>query len=269
MTYQMKTISLILLFFACTCAKTQNFQLIREYNLTAQPIAFSVDPLGSVYVVFENGSLVKYDSRGTQFSFSGRKSNSSTWQIDASNPYKIIVFNRDLQIADIYNAQFSKINSIDFSVLETNDIALMCSSYDNAFWTLSYLNMELIRFSEQLSIILKTNTSLIADLKSFSPSILHESGTNLLLAQKNGQAFVFDMYGNIRIKMSEKADCWSLDKDVLYCVHSDSIKAYHIVLHENTTVLTELKNADDFIVVLPWIAVLSDKRILLYKKYNR
>ena len=58
-----------IIIFCLHLCKTQNFQLIREYNLTAQPIAFSVDPLGSVYVVFENGSLVKYDSGKYPFCF--------------------------------------------------------------------------------------------------------------------------------------------------------------------------------------------------------
>ncbi|HBG71786.1 MAG: hypothetical protein A2W93_06250 [Bacteroidetes bacterium GWF2_43_63] len=241
---------------------------MREYILTEQPAAFSVDPMGSIYVVFDNGSMLKYDTTGTPVAIPGRKGKSSVWQIDASNPYKIIVFNRDMQVADIYSSQFAKINSIDFTLLETGDIAMLCSSYDNAFWTLTSSTVELVRFSEQLTVTSKTNAGLLMDVKMYSPTVLQESDDHVLLAQKKGPAYIFDQFGNLQLRFNEAADYWSLDGDVLYYVLNDTLQAYHTRLHEKAIVETELKDIRGIAVSAQWIAILVHKKILLFRKNN-
>ncbi|KAF5030617.1 hypothetical protein DSECCO2_636290 [anaerobic digester metagenome] len=244
----------------------QNLQSVRQYELTDHPAAFSVDPMGAVYVVFENGSLLKYDTTGAPVAIPGRKSKSGSWQIDASNPYKIIVFNRDLQVADIYSSQFAKINSIDFSLLETGDILMLCSSYDNAFWTLSALNFDLVRLSEQLTITSGTNAGLLMDVKMYTPTVLQESAANVLLAQKGGPAYIFDQYGNLQLRLNERADYWSLNGDVLYYMLNDSLNAYHIQLHERAIIETGLNKICGLVVSSQWIAVLTNKKINLFRK---
>lgn len=247
-------------------AHAQNLQPVREYALTEQPAAFSVDPMGAVYVVFENGSLLKFDTTGTPVAIPGRKSKSGFWQIDASNPYKIIVFNRDLQVADIYSSQFAKINSIDFTLLETGDISMLCSSYDNAFWTLSALNFDLVRLSEQLTITSGTNAGLLMDVKMYTPTVLQESSANVLLAQKGGPAYIFDQYGNLQMRLNERADYWSLAGDVLYYMLNDTLNAYHTQLHEKAIIDTGLEKIKGMVVTSQWIAVLIDKKICLFRK---
>lgn len=256
----------ILILCVLVSTHAQTLQPVREYALTEQPAAFSVDPMGAVYVVYENGSLLKFDTTGAPVAIPGRKSKSGSWQIDASNPYKIIVFNRDLQVADIYSSQFAKINSIDFSLLETGDISMMCSSYDNAFWTLSALNFDLVRLSEQLTITSKTNAGLLMDIKMYTPSVLQESAANVLLAQKGGPAYIFDMYGNLQLRFNERADYWSLDGDVLYYMLNDSLNAYHTQLHENAVIETRLEKIRGLVVSSQWVVVLTDKKINLFRK---
>ncbi|HPF01310.1 MAG TPA: hypothetical protein PKY63_11625 [Bacteroidales bacterium] len=258
----------ILFLHMCMLTYSQSPHPVREYKLSEQAAAFSVDPMGSVYVVFENGSLLKFDTTGTPVAIPGRKSKSSFWQIDASDPYKIIVFNRDLQIADIYSSDFAKINNIDFSMLETGDISLMCSSYDNAFWTLSALNMDLVRLSEQLTITSKTNAGLLLDFKNFTPTILQESGTNILLAQKGGSAYIFDRFGNLRMHFNEKADYWSLDGDVLYYVLNDTLHAYQTQLHKEAIIETGCEKINGIAVSSQWMAILNEKKITLFRKSN-
>lgn len=258
----------IILLCAIGSTYAQNLQQMREYILTEQPAAFSVDPMGSVYVVFDNGSMLKYDTTGTPITVPGRKSKSSVWQIDASNPYKIIVFNRDMQVADIYSLQFAKINSIDFTLLETGDIAMLCSSYNNAFWTLTSSTVELVRFSEHLSITSTTNAGLLMDLSIFAPTVLQESDEHVLLAQKRGPAYIFDQFGNFQLRFNELADYWSIDGDVLYYVLNDTLHAYHTRLHEKAIVETEIKDIRGMAVSAQWIAILVHKKILLFEKNN-
>lgn len=256
----------ILILCVLVSTHAQTLQPVREYVLAEQPAAFSVDPMGAVYVVFENGSLLKYDTTGTPVAVPGRKSKSGFWQIDASNPYKIIVFNRDLQVADIYSSDFAKIHSIDFTSLETGDISMLCSSYDNAFWTLSALNMDLVRLSEQLTITSKTNAGLLMDLKMYTPTVFQESAANVLLAQKGGPAYIFDQYGNLQLRFDERADYWSLNGDVLYYVLNDTLNAYHTLLHEKATIETGLVKIRGLVVSSQWIVVLTDKKINLFRK---
>ncbi len=260
------SVIIILLLWPVLTAFAQDQQQVQVIQLAETPVAFSVDPKGAVYAVLENGSLIKYDTTGAPVSIPGRKTKSSEWQIDASNPYKIVVFNRDLQIADIYNAQLARINSIDFTSLETGDIALLCGSYDNSFWTLSSSNMELVRISEQLSTTSKTNLSLVVNDAEFSPDVMMESDSRLLIAQRSGPACLFDLFGNMQLRFSEPAKCWSFNGDILYSLRNDSISAYHTKLHETALLETGIKNISSFVVSTPWMVVLSENKIFLFRK---
>lgn len=243
----------------------QNLLHVRATELPEVPVAFSVDLMGAVYVVFENGSLIKYDTTGNAISNAGRKTKSSEWQIDASNPYKIIVFNRDLQVADIYNAQLSSINSIDFTLLETGDISLLCNSYDNAFWTLASSNLELVRYSEQLTITSKTNIGLNSNTTEFIPDIMMESDSRLLIAQKNGSARVFDLYGNIQLQYPDTAESWSLDNGVLFFLEKNQISAFQLQLKNLFVLENTGKKISDFAIRSQWLVCTNEKTIDLYK----
>lgn len=251
----------ILLLFACNSMQSQSIQQVQLIALPEIPAAFSIDPMGAVYVVSDNGGLVKYDSTGIPVSIPGRKTKSSEWQIDASNPYKIIVFNRDLQLADIYNAQLAKINSIDFTSLETGDIALLCGSYDNSFWTLSSSNMELVRFSEQLIPTSKTNLSLAISEADFAPDIMMESDSRLLIAQRGGSAYLFDLYGNLLIHYPEKAESWVFDNGILYYLQNDQIHAYHVQLQHHFVLLASELKLNDFFIRSQMLALQYDRTI--------
>lgn len=256
----------ILIVFATTAGVfSQNMNRVRTIELTETPVAFSVDLMGAVYIVFENGSLIKYDTTGKAISNAGRKTKSSEWQIDASNPYKIIVFNRDQQTADIYNSQLSKINSIDFTSLETGDIDLLCNSYNNSFWTLTSSNMELVRYSEQLAVSSKTNIGLANNANNFSPDIMMESDSRLLIAQKNGTAKIFDLYGNLQLQYPDTAVSWSLDNGTLFFLKQNQINAFQLQLKNYSVLENTSQTIAGFAIRSQWLACISEKKIDLYK----
>mgnify|MGYP001363732082 FL=1 len=68
----------ILILCVLVSTHAQTLQPVREYALTEQPAAFSVDPMGAVYVVYENGSLLKFDTTGAPVAIPGRKSKSGS-----------------------------------------------------------------------------------------------------------------------------------------------------------------------------------------------
>lgn len=258
---------IIILFIFQLPVLAQNITLVNEFELPTNPVAISVDPFGSVYTIFVNGNIIKTDTSGKQLATHMRKTNSSDWQIDASNPYKIIIFNRDLQIVDIYNSDFGKINTIDLSLLDIGDIALCCISYNNSFWILSSSNNELYHFSENLEIISKTNLSLMnVEIDNYSNCVLKESGSKLLLAEAKKQAYIFDIYGNFSNKFSKNSDVWEMDKDIIYYVQNDTLQAYHMRLHEEIVLPINVKNINKFIINGNWISILSKNKISLFKK---
>lgn len=257
-------ISLILIAFQPI--KAQNIEPIRVIDLGEKPVSFSVDPFGAVYVNLQNGSLQKYDTLGKATSLPGRRSRSSFWSVDASNPFKIILFNRDLQQADIISSGFSKTSSYDLNQLEAGDISLFCSSYDNAFWALTNENLTLIRYNEQWAATSQTNTRLLIGVEAFEPNILTESNRRILLAQRKGHAYIFDVFGNMLFHFPDSALNYATDNEVLYYLKNDSIHAYQTILHEKAFLPFNLNHIDDFAFSSPWFALLQDNKIFIFRK---
>ncbi len=259
------SILLLFLLFAET-AKGQALQPQRSIELTETPAAFSVDAFGAVYILQQNGSFIKYDSLGNAVALPGRKTSSSLWSIDTQNPYKIILFNRDLQQADMFNASFSKINSYNLSNIDAGDISLFCNSFNNGFWAFTSQNGNLIRFSEQWDIVSQTNTTTLIDEEGFLPDILIENEQKLLLAQRSGTAYLFDVFGNMLLRFPDKATNYAMENDILYFLVNDSIHAYQTVFHEETIVPFGLSSMSDFAFSSPWFAILSENKIFLFRK---
>ncbi|PKP04718.1 MAG: hypothetical protein CVU11_03985 [Bacteroidetes bacterium HGW-Bacteroidetes-6] len=247
-------------------AEGQNKQPQRSIELKEKPLAFSVDAFGNLFVLQQNGSLVKYDTTGNIISLPGRKTSSSLWAIDAQNPYKIILFNRDLQQADMFNASFSKINSYNLNNIDAGDIALFCGSHNSGFWAFTSQGRDLIRFDDQWGIVSQTNILTLLEQDDFVPDILIESDRKVLLAQREGTALIFDIFGNMLLRFPENANNYVLGNDILYFLKNDSIFAYQTVLHEETNIQFGIKNISNFAFSSPWFAIMSDNKIFLFLK---
>lgn len=245
-------------FVSMPLAKGQQERLIQ---LEEQPVAWAVDALGNAYLMSESGSIVRYDSTGNMISTPVRRSRSSNWQIDASNPHKIIVFNRDFQEVYFFSSELSLLSTIHLEKVAEAEFDLFCGSYDNGFWGLTSEPTELIRFSDKLQVTVRTSTSLLRNQENAIPFQMMESGSKVLLAYKNQGANLFDLYGNLIMQFPATADCYSLQGDIIYYMIEGRIVAYHSVLHKEEPLLLPEGKIKGFQIISGRVAIMYEKAL--------
>ncbi|MGL4598546.1 MAG: hypothetical protein ACRCYO_13595 [Bacteroidia bacterium] len=160
----------------------------------------TTDPLGNVYLA-QNDELNKYDASGNLVRNYSDKTFGTISSIDATNPLRILVFNRDFaRIAFLDNTLTANGDPVRLEMLGFANASLAASSHDNGLWIYDPLNYELIRFDRNLAIERRTGN--LAQLIGIDlhPDFMMQQENYLLLNDPNRGVFLFDIFGTY-IKM--------------------------------------------------------------------
>lgn len=156
----------------------------------------SFDVLGNMYMVQKNNQIVKYDSKGNLlYSYTNAASQSIT-AMDCNNPLQTIVFFKDLGKIQYLDKNLAELASaIELFNLNFDDVAMICSSYNNGLWMYENSEKKLCRLNSELEI---TNTSTRLDQLIHTGFEIHkmiEVADQLLVMDTMYGIYLFDIYG--------------------------------------------------------------------------
>lgn len=187
----------------------------------------SVDQLGNFYLVVKN-NVIKYDKNGKRINQYSNQRYGEVSSIDATDPYKIVLFYEDFRIAIILDNQLSENGSpLDMQFSEFNQPILACRAYNTGIWTFDQLLCRLYRLNLSLEVNQSTgNLTQILGYK-IEPNFMLEYNNNLYLNNPKTGILVFDQFGtytkNIAITGLNK---FQVTEKAIYFVQDELIKKY-------------------------------------------
>lgn len=240
-----------------------SFDLIRKIPHKANFL--ETDILGNIYLMDGDG-IRKYDLEGNKVQETGQIAFGDETSLDATDPLKILVYYRDYgQISILDNGLGARGERLKLDELGVFGGNAICRSYNNAIWVFDQVNVELVRFGEQLEIINRSRN--LQQLLGYVPNPIemHETSKNLYLNDPEKGILVFDIYASYYKTITIKgiAEFKIRERQLFYRI-DDQLYAYDLVLGENSEKLMELNKAIDFSLIEDKLIVLRVDGVYIY-----
>ncbi len=202
-----------------------NYQLIKSFESEARLI--SVDQLGNFYLVVKN-NIIKYDRDGKHINQYSNQRYGEISSIDATDPYKIVVFYEDFRVIIILDNQLSENGSpLDMQFSDFDQPVLACRAYNTGVWMFDQLLYKLYRLT--LSLVEVQSTGNLTQILGYKlqPNFMMEYNNTLYVNNPESGILVFDQFGtytkNISIKNLER---FQVTEKAIFYIENEQIKKY-------------------------------------------
>ncbi len=203
------------------------YRLIESFESEARLI--TGDQLGNFYLV-EKNNVIKYDREGKRINQYNNQRYGKIMSIDATDPYKILLWYEDFRVIVILDNQLSENASpIDLQFTDFDQPTLACRAYNTGIWLYDQLLFKLYRLTLSLEEVHSTgNLTQILGYK-MQPNFMKEYNNTLYVSNPETGILVFDQYGtyvkNILIK---GLDQFQVTEKAIYYIEDGLIKKYRI-----------------------------------------
>ncbi len=222
-------ISLLEIFFGLSAepansnffSSLQETDTIKVWTKAAETIA--ADQLGQFYLV-NNGSLVKYDSRGdSAYSWSEPKTGAIT-RIDAGDPMRILVYQKDFNLLRFLNNRLAPSSG----VIRLDDLGItvplaVASSRQGGFWVVDGTSFRLRQINMQLRTLVESAPLNLPSGKGSTDYRLTESGDQVMLLIPGKEIQVFDLFANLLRKIPLKVPSFNVYANQILLVYPHRI----------------------------------------------
>jgi hypothetical protein len=224
--------------------QNSKFTLVKSIPTTSSFL--TTDNLGNSYLL--SGSILeKYDADGNFLkNFSNKNLGPPTF-VDATNPFKILVFYKSFQqIILLDNTLSPSGNPVSLDALGYNQISLVCSSHNNGFWIYNQQNFELIRFDHDLQKIIQTGNIVQLTGTKIEPDFIIEQNNKVFLNDPKSGILIFDIYGTFNKTIPLKGlHHFQINNEQIFYIQDDKLKSYNMkTLEENEALIPETEVLD-------------------------
>lgn len=235
---------LISLFLVFTpFAKSVEYELVFKVD---GPISyFTTDRLGNVYVV-NNRQITKYMSNGRKISVYNKNVYGPITFVDASNPYRILVFYGDfVRLTLLDNMLSEKSEPFDLNTYGFDQVTLVAKSYNNGIWLFDPVSQQLVRMDEQLKETLSTTRVNQFLEHTIDPQFMVEANGKLYMSDPQYGILVFDIYGNYikTIPIKGLSEFQVVDSKIVY-YDDNALHSYDQKTLEFTTTISKLDSVE-------------------------
>ncbi len=123
-----------------------HFLLLLTLPITARYI--TGDSTGFFYIADENNSIIKIDSTGKEWFRYSDITQGNIYSIDASNPFKTLVFYRQQQVIQILDNNFGLAGTIQLRKNNLLNINAAARASDNNIWIYDALDMSIKKIND-------------------------------------------------------------------------------------------------------------------------
>ncbi len=150
----------------------------------------------NIYIVNDN-TITQYDYSGNKQQHYSENKYGKISFVDASDPFRILVFFKDFNQIIFLDNQLSQINApIYLDDFQVNEVPVVCNSNSGGFWIYNQQTTELEKYNNRLELVQKgTQMSAILQ-RNETPDYLTEYQNKLYLAFKQKGVYVFDIFAN-------------------------------------------------------------------------
>lgn len=169
------------------------FQSDSGLRFAARGESLTTDPLGNIYV-YDSMHLTVYSPIGKYLARYSAMEEHRISHVDASNPFKIILFDQEDQIMLYLDNTLNPVQDgttlRDFGIGRAISV---CSSSDNGFWVYDEYFRELRHFDKYLNEV--SSSTLTTNLKSTNDVWMQEYGFGVVLYFHSSGLLLCDKYG--------------------------------------------------------------------------
>jgi len=209
---------LLISFFCSNVLFCQEWKLEREIQLPANPTAYSVDIKNNFYLGFDDGTMLKFDSKGNQLLNYSLPNQSSITLIEAQNALKTFLFcfdNQQIITLDRFNTVPKIYNLADY---ETNLGLSACPSPDENFWIIENNPMRIKKIDPLRQVtILEVQVNLGDSIRFM------KAHKNLLLILSENGLHIFDLFGSKISHIEVDASYFQVKDNTILLVSEESL----------------------------------------------
>ncbi|HKR07067.1 MAG TPA: hypothetical protein VJY62_20690 [Bacteroidia bacterium] len=240
-----KIFILLIFFFSSRFLFADSLTLVNKIEATAS--FFTTDHLGNLYLVTENG-LFKYDPGGKPVSSFSQKNFGIIQFVDASDPMKVLIFNKDFSSAITLDNTLTVQSSFNLRDLNLQQPVLICVSRHDGYWVYDKQTNQLKKFNTSLQPVLEGSDLSQLINSELNPVFLVESEKWLWLSNPSSGVLIFDMFGTylktLEIKDSLDVNNFQVNDDKIIFSGGNMLKEINQVdLNEKVIIYKELNDA--------------------------
>jgi len=247
-----------------------HFQYICEKNIHAS--YFTTDHLNNFYIVDKN-ELVRFSHNCKEEKSYSQSAAYTIYAIDVTDPFKILIFNKDYNQLVLLNNQLAEITDpISFDNYNYYTVSAVCRSSKGGFWIFDQSTLQLVYFNDNLQEQRKSTR-----LGSFFEDDIKTS--NILLREKNDYIYLgipavgilmFDLYGSyiktLPVKIED--DFQVVNQHIVYC-KSGRLFFYDTQRYEQKSVELPVENAMNARVENQFLYIQKNNTLLIYQWQNK
>ena len=226
-----KIFSVLFLFTLSNTFAQGEYKLIESFESKARLI--SVDQLGNFYVVVKN-DIIKYDRDGKRINQYSNQRYGEISSIDATDPYKIVVFYSDFRVIVILDNQLSENGSpLNLQFSDFDQPVLACRAYNTGVWLFDQLLYKLYRITLTQEVVQETgNLTQILGYR-LQPNFMKEYNNSLYVSNPTSGILVFDQYGTYTKNISIKdLNHFQVTEKAIFYIENGQIKKYSFKMLE-------------------------------------
>jgi hypothetical protein len=260
-----RTFALILLLMFLTSGLSAQWVAEQRVPLIAQ--GFDVDMLGRIYS-YSGASLTQTSPDLQQTCRFSLKSKGEITSVDASDPFKILVYYGDFSsIQFLDNTLTPSGMPVNLEDLGLSNVRAVCASTIGSFWVFDASAARAVRYDQRLQP--EVTTVSLTTLTSSPVNVvqLREAGDYLFLYNQNDRILVFDRFGALyrSIPVNELLS-FSYESPFLYLFKEKTLERINFLSLESTTTEIPTESYRKGIAIRQLIYLLCDGEVLILKQ---
>lgn len=245
------------------------FILEKEYNIEAD--YFTTDQLGNLYVIHGSELLKINEDNNKTLRYSNNLFGKIS-SIDASDPFRILIFNRDFSKITFLDKNLAEITSpISLNNLEYYNISLTCQSINGGFWIFDQNLNELVYFDKNLNAQKKSSqiSSLFEPNKEISGIFMLEKNDYIYLAIKDEGILLFDSYGTyLKTFPITNIESFQVIDDTIIYFNAKKLNLYNTQSFTTEMIDLPLDNCVNSRIEQNKVFLQTTVKLLVYQKRN-
>lgn len=163
----------------------------------------SVDNLGNLFVINENGQLKKYSATGDSIAvFNNLRKYGKLSSMDVSNPLKVLLYYKEFQTIVILDRFLGTRATVDLRRSGIFQVKCIAQSYDNNIWIFDELESKLKKIGDDGRVIdQSTDFRMLFDSVP-SPGWIIDQDKQLYLYDAGKGVYIFDYYGGFKKRIA-------------------------------------------------------------------
>lgn len=163
---------------------------------------FNTDLFNNIYMVDSKNQLKKINEKGDSVAcYNDIKRFGTLSYIDASNPFKLLLFYKDYRYLVTLDQLLTFRNSISLRSKNFFNVKAVATSYDNNYWIFDERDFKLKKMDDAGQVISESGDLRMITEEPPSPQTLIESDNQLYLYDENKGVYLFDYYGSMKNKI--------------------------------------------------------------------